>query len=113
MAGDLRDVRGLIPDALHVPDHLQGGGDRAQVPGHRLLLEEEAHAQALNLPLLPVNLHLPGNGHLGHGRIVVQQGRRAGGDGLLAHGPHADELLVQRLQLLVKTVSHQPNLPVM
>ena len=42
---DLRNVLGLIADALHVRDHLQRGRDLAQVARDGLLLEQELEAQ--------------------------------------------------------------------
>ena len=113
MPGNLGDIRRLIPDALHVGDHLQRRGHHAQIPGHRLLLQKQLHTQAFNLPLLLVNLPLNGDGLSGHFVIVLQKGLDARRDGLLALGPHPRQLQVQPLQLLVKSAPHQPNLPVM
>ena len=39
--GDFRNIRGLIADALHIGDHLKGGGDEPKVGGHRLLLKKQ------------------------------------------------------------------------
>ena len=55
---DLRDVGSLISDALHIRDDLHGGGDLPQVPGHRLLLEQQLQAQRFNVPLHLVDLAL-------------------------------------------------------
>ena len=58
VAGDARDVRGLVADALQIGDHFQGRGDRAQVARNGLLLQQELHTQALDLALLMVDLAL-------------------------------------------------------
>ena len=104
--GDLGDVGGLVADALHVGDHLQGGGHRPQIPGHRLLPQQQAHALALDLPLLLVDLLLQDVGPGPQLHVPVQQGLGGGRDGLLAQGPHPDQLHIQLIQLFVKGVSH-------
>ena len=111
--GDLRNVRCLVADALHVGDHLQRGRDGAQIPSHRLLLEQQLHAQVLDVPLFLIDLPLGGGRALPQGVISVQQGLGGGGDGLLTQGPHFDQFHIQLLQLLIESVPHYPNLPVM
>lgn len=111
--GDLSDVCGLVADALHVRDHLQGGGDGAQIPGHRLLLEQQLHTQAFDVPLLLVDVPLRGQHGLPQAGIAVQQGLGRAGDDLLAQGTHGDKFYVEPLQLCFKFDSHYPNLPVM
>ena len=110
---DLGDVLGLVADALHVGDHFQGGGDLAQVPGHRLLLQQQLQAQGLDGALLLVDLRVQGAHLGGQGGVSLRQGLGSQGDDLLAQGAHFDELPVQQRQLLVKLSSHYPNLPVM
>ena len=110
---DLGDVLGLVADALHVGDHLQGGGDLAQIPGHRLLLQKQLQAQRLDGALLLVDLRVQGAHLGGQGGVSLRQGLGGQGDDLLAQGAHLDELPVQQRQLLVKLSSHYPNLPVM
>ena len=110
---DLGDVLGLVADALHVGDHFQGGGDLAQVPGHRLLLQKQLQAQRLDGALLLVDLRVQGAHLGGQGGVSLRQGLGGQGDDLLAQGAHLDELPVQQRQLLVKLSSHYPNLPVM
>ena len=58
--GQLRDVGGLVADALQVRDHFQGGGDAPQVGGHGLLLEQELGAEGLDLPLHVVHFPVQG-----------------------------------------------------
>ena len=114
VAGDARDVRGLVADALQVGDHFQGGGDRAQVARDRLLLQQELHTQALDLALLMVDLALQ-RGRL-FGALLVRfifQRVHGGGDRVLAQRAHFNQFPVEQLQLLVKADAHQPNLPVM
>ena len=110
---DLGDVLGLVADALHIRDHFQGGGDLAQVPGHRLLLQKQLQAQGLDGALLLVDLRVQGAHLGGQGGVSLRQGLGGQGDDLLAQGAHLDELPVQQRQLLVKLSSHYPNLPVM
>ena len=42
---DLGDILRLIADALHIGDHFQRGADLPQIPGHRLLLQQQLQAQ--------------------------------------------------------------------
>ena len=112
-AGDLGDVRGLIADALHVGDHLQGRRNGTQVTGHRLLLQQQLHAQVFNVPLLLIDLPLGRHGGFPKIVVLIQQGLGGGGDTLLAQSTHPDELYIQLLQLFVEFVPHYPNLPVM
>ena len=113
MGDQLRDVIGLVADALHVGDHLQRGGDLPQVAGHRLLVQQKAQAQVLNVPLLAVDVTLQPRHLSGQGRVALRQGLGRHGDGLLTQSAHLDQLPVELGQLLVKLASHHPNLPVM
>ena len=113
--------RGLVPNALQVGNHLQRRGDLPQISGHGLLLQEQPHAQAFNLPLFLVNLQLNGLYLFGQLHVVFQQGLGHRGDGVLAQGAGGDQRHIELLQLLVKFRSHiparsflyQPNRPVM
>ena len=70
MRDDLRDIGGMVADALHIRDHLHGGGDAAQVTCHRLLAEQQGHAAVLNVPLHVVDAAIAlhhGGGSLGIG----------------------------------------------
>ena len=112
VAGDARDVRGLVADALQIGDHFQGRGDRAQVARNGLLLQQELHTQALDLALLVVALQ---RGRL-FGALLVRfifQRVHGSGDRVLAQRAHFNQFPVEQLQLLVKADAHQPNLPVM
>ena len=110
--GQLGDIRGVVADALHVRHHFHGGGDGPQVPGHRLLLDQELEAEIFDLLLFLVHqvvfLHDP----LGGLHIVIQQSLDRVLDGLLDHAAHVGHFFAQLLQLFVKFQSHQPNRPV-
>ena len=54
-AGKLRNVRRLISDALKVGDDLQRGGYLPQLARHRLLAQQQPHAERLDGTLLAVN----------------------------------------------------------
>ena len=45
---DLYNVLRLVTDSLHVRDHLHGRGNYPQVPGHRLLAQQQLHADGLD-----------------------------------------------------------------
>ena len=110
---DLRDVLGLIADALHVRDHLQRRRDLAQVARDRLLLEQELEAQRLNVALLPVDLRVERLDLLRQLRIRLRERLGRECDDFLAQCAHLDHLLIQECELFIKPASHQPNLPVM
>ena len=107
------NIRRLVADALHIGDHLQGRRDHPQIPGHRLLLQQQLHAQALNIPLLLVDPDLQGADFLGFGRAVPGQGVGHQADGLLTQSAHGDQFHMKLIQLLIKSCPHYPNLPVM
>ena len=112
-ADDLGDVLGLIADALHVRDHLERRGDLAQVARDRLLLKQQLEAEVLDVALLPVDLAVERRDP--RGKTLVVFGQRTAGerDDLLAQRAHFDHFVIELRELLVKFVSHQPNLPVM
>ena len=103
---DLGDVGGLVADSLHVGDHLQCRGDDPQVARHRLLLEQELHAKALNVPLLVVDANLQGANFVGFYRGAPGEGVCHQADGLLAEGAHGDELHVELSKLLIESRPH-------
>ena len=74
----------LVPDPFQIGDHLQRGGDLPQVPGHRLLLQQQLQAEVLHLPLLLVDLPLRLPGSPGQILVALHQGLGRGGDGVLA-----------------------------
>ena len=110
---DLGDVVGLIADAFHVRNHLQGRGDAAQVAGHRLLMQQQPQTQVLDVSLLPVDLPIQRRHLLGQRLIPCGQGLGGQRDHALAQRAHLDQLPMQLGQLLIKAAPHQPNLPVM
>ena len=103
---DLRNVLGLIADALHVRDHLQRGRDLAQVARDRLLLEQELEAQRLDVALLLVDLGIERRDALRQLRIRLREGLGCERDDLLAQCAHLDHLLVQERELFIKPASH-------
>ena len=73
---------------------------------HVLLLEEQAQAAVLNVPLHLV--HAAGHLHGGLGRRVVAGGQGLGDhvDGVLRRRGHVDHFIVELLELRVKGLSH-------
>lgn len=85
-----------------------------RVARNGLLLQQELHAQALDLALLVVDLALEGSGLLRALFVCfVFQRVHGSGDRILTQRTHFNELSIEQLQLLVKPDPHQPNLPVM
>ena len=52
----LRDIGGVIADALEIAGDLERGNDLAQIARHRLAQRQQAHRQALELALELVDL---------------------------------------------------------
>ena len=48
--GQLRNIRSLVADALHIRDEFERGRNTAQVTGHGLLAEKKAHAVGFDFP---------------------------------------------------------------
>ena len=107
----LRNVRGLVANALQVGNHLQRRGNLPQIAGHRLLLQQQAHAQVFNLPLFLVNLQLDGFYFFGQLHVVFQQSLGGGGNGVLTQGAGGNQRNVKLFQLLVKFGSHLVFVP--
>ena len=103
---NLGDVGRLDADALHVRDHLEGGGNRPQIPGHRLLLKQQLQTEPLHVPFLVGDLgcQLRQLGRQLH--AACQQGLGRQGDGIFAQCAHDGELMIQLLQLFVESASH-------
>ena len=104
---------GLISNALHVGYHFKGGGNGPEVPGHRLLLEQQLQAQVLNGPLHFIDFAVVCYSSLRHCLIAFGGCIHRRGNGRFTQVPHGDQIGVQLFQLLVKAVAHHPNLPVM
>ena len=88
-------------------------GDLAQVARDRLLLKQQLEAEVFDVALLPVDLAVERRDP--RGKTLVVFGQRTAGerDDLLAQRTHFDHFVIELRELLVKFVSHQPNLPVM
>ena len=107
------DVGGLGADSLGIGDHFQGRGHGAQVPGHRLLVQQQLQADGFDVPFLLYHLvqklcHFPSQSG-----IPGEQGVGGFGNGIFAEHANGGHFRFQRFQLNIKLGSHYPNLPVM
>ena len=109
---DFSNLLRLVANALHVCDHFQRGGNLAQIPRHRLLLQQQLHAAVFNVPLHLVNAAGRGGHFLRQGQVALRQRLGCLSNGFFTHGAHFDQFFVQKRKLLVKPASHHPNLPV-
>ena len=110
---DFGDILRLVADALHVGDHLQRRGNLPEIPGHGLLLQKQLQAQRFDVALLLVDFRIQGRHLFGHRHVPFQHRPAGHGDDLFAQGAHLDEFPIQLGQLLIQTIAHYPNLPVM
>ena len=108
----LRDVDRLVAHALQVGIDLEHRQDEAQIDRHGLLHGEQVERQFVDFALGLVDGALAGQHHLAE--LAVAGAIRLGGaiDGLLGQAAHAQELLFQFVQSLLKAAAHYPNLPV-
>ena len=113
MPAELRDVRGLVPNALEVGDQLERGGDKPQISRHRLLPQQKPQAELLNITLHAVDPVIGLKGGMAQAVVVGKQALAGRGNRLLAQRAHALELPAQGLKLFVVSRPHYPNLPVM
>ena len=107
----LRDIGGLVAYALHVRDHFQRRGYKAQVGGDGLLAQQKTYAQLHRLPLgLLYGLRqLRYSG--GERHISVKQRFYGERDRVFAVAAHIRYLCFQLRELLPVYIPHQPNLP--
>ena len=113
MFGYICDICGLIPDPLHIRDHTKCRRDTSQIPGYRLLAQQEIHTHCLDIPLflidLPFNLMYAVRDLL----ILFPECFHHQRHRLLAEVTHLNQFSIQLKQLLLICLScHQPNLPV-
>ncbi len=101
--GRLGDVDGEIADALEVGVDLDGGDNRPQVGGHRLMQRQQLEAAVVDLDVQVVD-RLVADEHVR--RPARGHARSEAGDGL-AHAlfrqpAHREQPLLQRVELLLK-----------
>ena len=78
-----------------------------------MLLQKQLQAQGFDVPLGLIDLLIGGDGLQSGLHVLLDQRIRGAADGTLDQRTHFQQLVVERVELLVKMVSHQPNLPVM
>ena len=110
---NLGDVFRLVSDALHVGDHFECGGNLAQIACDGLLLEQKPQAERFNGALFLIDLRVERRDLLCKRAVALVERLCREGNDFLAQSAHADHFTVQLVELLVKPVSHHPNLPVM
>src|SRR5580692_800294 len=108
----LRDVYRLVADALEISVDLQDCENEAKIHRHRLLHGEQIERQLVDLALGIVDRGFAGQHHLTELAVARTISLRRTVDGLLRKASHAQELLFEVIQSLLKAASHYPNLPV-
>jgi hypothetical protein len=104
--GHLGDVTSEVSHALKVRAHPHGCDDDPQISGHRLLTGEEINGKDVQPGADEVKLLVGLDDALGQLHVGVEQG--CGGPGYRRSGEmgHLDELIGDRLQVLVEGVTH-------
>src|SRR5262249_8451530 len=72
--GVLGDLLGQVAHALQVDNDHHGGGDAAQVDGHRLVERQHLEALLVDVVFLVVDLHLAVDDLAGHLDVALGQG---------------------------------------
>ena len=103
------DICRLVADTLHIRHHFQGRGNPAEIPGHRLLMENQLHTKTLDVTLLTVDDGVILHNFLCQLQIAVCQSFCSIGNGLFAQTAHSDHLCMQLGKLLLIKISHSIN----
>ena len=91
---NLGDVQGLVPDAVQVGHHFEGGGNDSQVRRHRLLLHDQLDAHDFDLTLLLGNRILQLYHLLCQLLVVGEETTDRPVDDVFAHTAHQASLIV-------------------
>ena len=110
---DLPDILGLVADALHVGDDFHSCADLPQIPGNGLLLKEHLQADCLNIPFHLIDFLVVGCGFVRNLQTALQQCFHSQINGRFTGRSHFNELSMQSVKLVIKQITHYPNLPVM
>jgi hypothetical protein len=109
----LGDVDGLIADAFEIGVDLGDSEDEAEIAGHRRLHGEKVEGKLVNLALAGIDERFAFEHHLAAGEIAIKVSAASTFDGLLRETTHAEQLLAEFIETLLKAGTHYPNLPVM
>ena len=120
MAGQrdhLRDVHALVAHALDVLDHVEHGGDQAQVGRDRRLQREQREHALVHLEVETVDQVVVGDHHLGELDVLVLDRLARAVERLRHQVEPAERLLLEPLHLVLEVQAvaelvHQPTLPV-
>jgi hypothetical protein len=108
----LRDVHGLIPDALQVQARVHDHRDQPQVRGDRSLQGEERQHPLVELEVDQVDLVVAGDHTFGSVVVVLEDGLDRALNGVAGELAESQQPQLHLLELLVEVRSRHPNLPV-
>ena len=106
----VRDVSGEVAHPLEVRAHVHGGDDDAQVGGDGLLPGEQVDRQLVEVDADVVELAIRLDDRLGEVDVGVEERGRGARDGGPRETGQLDELVRDRVEVLVELVAH--GLPV-
>ena len=106
VAYTLRDVHGLIANALEVGIDLDDGQNKAQIDGHRLFHREQVQRRLVDLPLQPVDRQFTVHHQVADRSVARTIGFNRALDRLLGHAGHHEQLFFQFVQALMKPYPH-------
>ena len=104
--GGLRDIDGLIADALEVVVDARNGQHKAQVGGHELMQREQLHDAIVDFHLQLVDGRLFVEHGFGQSSVAIQHGMDGLMDGALRQAAHPEKPLLQAVQLNLKMSFH-------
>jgi hypothetical protein len=105
--GSLRDVHGLITNALEVIVDAGNGQDKAEVNGHELVEREKLDHAVVDLHLQLVDGVFFFEDTLGELLVGIQHGVHRLMDGVLGEAAHPEQPFFQLIQILLKMTFHE------
>ena len=105
--GGLRDVDGLIADALEIVVDAGNGEDEAEVDGHQLMEREELHDAVVDFDLQLVDGVFFIENALGELFVGVENGVHGLMDGALGEAAHPEQALFQFVQIFFEVAFHE------
>jgi hypothetical protein len=105
----LSDVYGLVADAFEIGINFGYGKDEAQIDSHGLLHGKEIESRLVDFPLRRVDQALAFKNHLAAGEVTINVRLSRTIHRLLRQSTHAEQLLAQIVEALLKARAHYPT----
>ena len=101
-ACNLRNIRCMVSDSLHICHHLHSCGNHTQILCHWLLLHQQIKADIFNLLLFMIHIIVGIHNLFCKFRILINQCIDRFLNRILYHGSHIHHFLIKQSKLLVE-----------